>query len=69
MHRFGSPVRRQRDELSNGRIFYTLREAQVLIERWRVFYNTRRPQSALEYCPPAPDALARPLPAELQKAA
>ena len=24
-----------RDELLNGEIFYTLQEAQVLIERWR----------------------------------
>jgi transposase InsO family protein len=24
-----------RDELLNGKIFYTLKEAQVLIERWR----------------------------------
>ena len=29
-----------RDELLNGEIFYTLREAQVLIERWRREYNT-----------------------------
>jgi putative transposase len=38
-----------RDELLNGEIFYTLREAQVLIEQWRVHYNTIRPHSALEY--------------------
>jgi putative transposase len=30
---------RLRDELLNGEIFYTLRETQVLIERWRVFYK------------------------------
>jgi putative transposase len=29
-----------RDELLNGEIFTTLREAQVLIERWRRHYNT-----------------------------
>ena len=46
-----------RDELLNGELFYTLREAQVLIERWRVFYNTQRPHSALGYRPPAPEAL------------
>jgi putative transposase len=46
-----------RDELLNGEIFYTLREAQVLIERWRVFYNTERPHSALGYRPPAPETL------------
>ena len=30
---------RLRDELLNGEIFYTLREAQVLIENWRRHYN------------------------------
>ena len=28
-----------RDELLNGEIFYTLREAQILIGRWRDHYN------------------------------
>jgi putative transposase len=46
-----------RDELLNGEIFYTLREAQVLIEQWRVHYNTIRPHSALGYRPPAPETL------------
>jgi len=45
-----------RDELLNGEIFYTLREAQVLIEQWRVQYNTIRPHSSLGYRPPAPEA-------------
>jgi len=44
-----------RDELLNGELFYTLHEAQVLIERWRRQYNTQRPHSALGYRPPAPD--------------
>jgi transposase InsO family protein len=43
-----------RDELLNGEIFYTLKEAQVLIEQWRRHYNTIRPHSALGYRPPAP---------------
>ncbi len=43
-----------RDELLNGEIFYSLKEAQVIIEKWRVHYNTRRPHSALGYRPPAP---------------
>ena len=30
-------------------------EARVLIERWRVFYNTRRPHGSLGYRPPAPE--------------
>jgi transposase InsO family protein len=42
------------DELLKVEIFYTLLEAQVLIERWRCDYNTNRPHSALGYRPPAP---------------
>jgi transposase InsO family protein len=42
--------------LLNGEIFYTLKEAQVLIERWQVEYNTVRPHSSLNYRPPAPEA-------------
>ena len=45
-----------RDELLNGEVFYTLKEAQVLIERWRQEYNTFRPHSALKYKPPVPEA-------------
>jgi putative transposase len=44
-----------RDELLNGEIFYALREAQVLIEQWRVQYNTIRPHRSLSYRPPAPE--------------
>ena len=39
---------------SNGEIFYTLREAKVLLERWRWHYNHVRPHSSLGYKPPAP---------------
>jgi len=49
-----------RDELLNGEIFYTLKVAQVLIERWRDFYNTQRPHSSLGYRPPAPEAILSP---------
>jgi len=45
-----------RNELLNGEIFYTLKEAQVLIEEWRHEYNTFRPHSSLKYRPPAPEA-------------
>lgn len=48
---------RMRDELLNGEIFYTLLEAQVIIERWRIFYNTKRPHSSLGYKPPAPETI------------
>ena len=47
-----------RDECLNGEIFYSLREAHVVIEHRRVEYNTRRPHSALGYRPPAPAAFA-----------
>lgn len=64
---------RLRDELLNGEIFYTLREAQVVIESWRRHYNGVRPHASLRYRPPAPEvfvpafsawpaALARPAP-------
>src|SRR5271157_5289151 len=43
-----------RDECLNGEIFYSLKEAQVVIEQWRVQYNTVRPHSSLGYRPPAP---------------
>jgi len=45
---------KMRDELLNREIFYTLLEAQVLIERWRREYNHHRPHSSLGYRPPAP---------------
>ena len=45
---------KMRDELLNGEIFYTLKEAQVLIEMWRKEYNTIRPHSSLGYRPPVP---------------
>ena len=44
-----------RDELLNGELFYTLKEAEVLIERYRQHYNTVRPHSSLGYKPPAPE--------------
>jgi len=51
-----------RDELLDREIFHSLMEAEVLIERWRQHYNTARPHSALEYRPPAPEAvLPRPI--------
>ena len=49
-----------RDELLNREIFYTLREAQVLIEAWRRHYNGVRPHSALGWKPPAPETFVMP---------
>ncbi len=51
-----------RDECLNGEIFYSLREAQVVIEHWRIEYNTHRPHSALGYRPPAPQTWRLPQP-------
>ena len=45
-----------RDECLNGEIFYSLKEAQIVIEMWKKEYNTVRPHSALGYRPPAPAA-------------
>ena len=49
---------RLRDGLLNGEIFYTLKEAQVLIEAWRRHYNTFRPHGSLGYRPPASEAIS-----------
>jgi putative transposase len=43
-----------RDECLDGEIFYSLREAQVIVGMWRTHYNTKRPHSSLGYRPPAP---------------
>ncbi len=45
-----------RDELLNGEVFTTLKEAQVLIADWQQHYNRYRPHSSLGYRPPAPEA-------------
>ena len=46
---------RFRDELLDGEIFYSLREAQVIIESWRRHYNTVRPHGSINYKAPAPE--------------
>jgi len=48
---------KMRDELLAREIFYSLKEAQVMIEMWRREYNMIRPHSALGYRPPAPEAI------------
>jgi transposase InsO family protein len=55
-----------RDECLKLEIFYSLKEAQVVIGAWRDHYNRVRPHSSLGYRPPAPvtmEAIARQLPA------
>jgi len=63
---------RLRDELLDGEIFYTLKEAQIVIESWRRHFNAVRPHASLGYRAPAPEVFvpalaawpaARPRPA------
>jgi len=49
-----------RDERLNGELFYTLKEAQILIANWRRLYNGLRPHSSLGQRPPAPETIAWP---------
>ena len=57
-----------RDELLNGEIFYSLKEAKAVIGQWRSHYNAVRPHSSLGYRPPAPQAFS-PDPQPLDQAA
>jgi len=41
----------------NGEVFYSLKEAQIIIENWRRHCSTMRPHSALGYRPPAAKAV------------
>ena len=52
--------RKLKDELLNGEIFYTLKEAKIMIERWRVHYNTKKPHTSLGDRPPAPETIQIP---------
>ena len=45
-------ISRVRDELLEREIFYTLEEARVMLERFRIDYNSVRPHSALGYLSP-----------------
>ena len=54
LSRGGNLAAELRDECLNGELFYSLKEATVVIEQWRNHYNTIRPHSSLDYRPPAP---------------
>ena len=54
---------RLRDELLDGEIFYTLREAEIVIESWRRHYNTVRPHASIGYRAPAPEVFVPAFPA------
>jgi putative transposase len=63
---------RLRDELLDGEIFYSLGEAQVIIESWRRHYNMIRPHASIGYKPPAPEVFVPALaawPAALRRPA
>jgi putative transposase len=49
-----------RFELLTCEMFYTVKEAEVLVEMWRKEYNQVRPHSSLGYRPPAPEAATPP---------
>jgi len=62
---------RLRDELLNRELFYSVKEAKVLAEDWRLDYNHHRPHSSLDYMTPAafaarciPSVSATPQPQE-----
>ncbi len=58
-----------RDECLKLEIFYSLKEAQVIIGAWKDHYNRVRPHSSLGYRPPAPmtmEAIAHQLPTIMQ---
>jgi len=42
-----------RDEILNRELFYSVKEAKVLVEDWRLEYNNHRPHSGLGYVTPA----------------
>ena len=42
-----------RDDVLNREVFHSVKEAQVIVEDWRLEYNNHRPHSALAYMTPA----------------
>jgi len=42
-----------RDEILNRELFYSVKEAKVIVEDWRLEYNNHRPHSSLGYMTPA----------------
>jgi len=66
---FNAPLR---DELLDGEIFYSPREAQIVIESWRGHFNAIGPHESLGYKPPAPEVFVPALaawPAALRRPA
>ena len=51
-----------RDEVLNRELFYSVKEAEVIVEDWRLDYNNHRPHSSLGYMTPAAYATSCNLP-------
>jgi putative transposase len=49
---------KMRYEFLDGEIFYSLKEARIMIDRWVRQYNTIRPHMSLENRPPCPETTA-----------
>jgi putative transposase len=48
---------KMRAQFLDGELFYTLKEAQIMTERWRRHYNTVRPDGSLRGQPPVPETI------------
>ena len=48
--------RKLREKCLNGKIFYSLKEARIVIEQWRRQYNRVRPHAVLGCRPPVTGA-------------
>jgi putative transposase len=48
---------KMRAQFLDGELFYTLKEAQIMTERWRRHYNTVRPHGSLRGQPPVPETI------------
>jgi transposase InsO family protein len=40
-------------EVLNREVFYSVKEAKVMVESWQLEYNNHRPHSGLDYITPA----------------
>ena len=49
---------KMRYEFLNGELFYSLKEARVMIDKWKKQYNTIRPHMSLGNRPPCPETTA-----------
>jgi len=56
-----------RDEVLNRELFYSVKEAEVIVEDWRLDYNNHRPHSSLGYMTPAAYATSCNLPGSAQR--